>query len=133
MTRAGVYRHQHPSKNHLPQSTVQSRVYAFLRFDSIYDLIQYSSTFDLRCKRLHGLPRSFCRGNISSYGIAKRHPGIRSDPEVSMDTSLSALSSLSVSHFTLIPLSVITLCQYGQDALFGSVFGINTDTSGIHL
>jgi hypothetical protein len=29
-------------------------------------------------------------------------------------------------------LSVITLCHHGQDALFGSVFGINIDTSGIH-
>ena len=33
--------------------------------------------------------------------------------------------------FTLTPLSVITLCQHGQHALFGPVFGINIDTSGI--
>ena len=32
---------------------------------------------------------------------------------------------------TLTPLSVITLCQHGQGALFGSVFGINIDTSGM--
>ena len=30
--------------------------------------------------------------------------------------------------FTLTPLSVITLCQHGRDAFFGSVFAINIDT-----
>ena len=33
-------------------------------FHAIYDLIQYSSTFDLRCKNPHGLPRGFCSGLV---------------------------------------------------------------------
>ena len=45
------------------------KILRFLRFDSIYDLIiydliQFSSTFDLRCKKPHGLPRGFCRDLI---------------------------------------------------------------------